>query len=81
MNENLPLKTPAIKQWLRDAASQLTDAGISSARLDAEIILAHTLRQSRTYLHAHDDELLTASQQEIAYALHQLRVELRPIEE
>jgi release factor glutamine methyltransferase len=79
MNENLPLKTPAIKQWLRDAASQLTDAGISSARLDAEIILAHTLRQSRTYLHAHDDELLTARQQEIADARLQLRLDRTPI--
>jgi release factor glutamine methyltransferase len=79
MNENLPLKALAIKDWLRDAASQLANAGISSAKLDAEIILAHTLRQRRTYLHAHDDELLSARHIEIADARLQLRLDRTPI--
>jgi release factor glutamine methyltransferase len=79
MNANLPLKAPAIKDWLQDAANQLAEVGISSAKLDAEIILAHTLRQNRTYLHAHDDELLSARQLEIADARLQLRLDRTPI--
>ncbi len=79
MNENLPLKAPAIKDWLRDAADLLRAAGIDSAKLDAEIILAHTLRKSRTYLHAHDDEHLTLHQQEIADARLQLRLDRTPV--
>lgn len=79
MNANLPLKAPAIKDWLQDAANQLAEVGISSAKLDAEIILAHTLRQNRTYLHAHDDELLSPRQVEIADARLQLRLDRTPI--
>jgi release factor glutamine methyltransferase len=79
MNANLPLKALAIKDWLRHAASQLTDVGINSAKLDAEIILAHTLRQSRTFIHAHDDEILSPRQQEIADARLQLRLDRTPI--
>ena len=79
MNENLPLKALAIKDWLRSAAKELADAGISSAKLDAEIILSHTLRQNRTYLHAHDDELLSPRHREIADARLQLRLDRTPI--
>jgi release factor glutamine methyltransferase len=79
MNENLPLKALAIKDWLREAAGQLANIGISSAKLDAEIILSHTLRQSRTYLHAHDDEPLSARHVEIADARLQLRLDRTPI--
>ncbi len=79
MNENLPPKAPAIKDWLRSAANQLAAAGISSAKLDAEIILAHTLRENRTYLHAHDDEPLSPRRLEIADARLQLRIDRTPI--
>lgn len=79
MNENLPLKALVIKDWLREATRLLVAAEINSAKLDAEIILAHTLRQNRTYLHAHDDERLTIRQQEIADARLQLRLDRTPI--
>ncbi len=79
MNENSPLKTPQIKQWLIDATHRLVGVGIGSAKLDAEIILAHTVRKSRTYLHAHDDEQLTPRQHEIAEARLQLRLDRTPI--
>jgi release factor glutamine methyltransferase len=79
MSANLPPKALAIKDWLRDAANQLMAIGIASAKLDAEIILAHTLRQNRTYLHAHDDELLSARHREIADARLQLRLDRTPI--
>jgi release factor glutamine methyltransferase len=54
-------------------------AGIGSAKLDAEIILAHTLRKNRTFLHAHSDEFLTERQLEIANARLQLRLDRTPV--
>lgn len=71
--------TAIIRVWLRDAAGELAEAGIASALLDAEIILAHTLRQSRTWLHAHDDETLSDRELEIANARLQLRLDRTPI--
>lgn len=50
--------TSSINQWLKDASKRLTKAGITSSKLDAEIIMAHTLRKGRTYLHAHGDEAI-----------------------
>jgi release factor glutamine methyltransferase len=79
MNANLPLKTPAIKDWIDMAARQLVAGGISSGRLDAEIILAHTLRKSRTYLHAHDDDILSPREHEIADARLLLRLDRTPL--
>ncbi|TXG77915.1 peptide chain release factor N(5)-glutamine methyltransferase [Patescibacteria group bacterium] len=48
--------TPA--SWLASATAQLSNASIPSARLDAEIILAHTRDVTRTWLHAHHDEVV-----------------------
>ena len=79
MSANLPPKTPAIKDWLHTATAELVAAGIPSARLDAEIILGHTLRCSRTYLHAHDDEPLSPRQHEIADARLRLRLDRIPV--
>lgn len=79
MSANLPHKTPAISQWLTEAIRQLMAANVPSSRLDAEIILAHTLRKSRTYLHAHDDEPLTPRHVEIADARLALRLDRTPI--
>jgi len=79
MNENSQLKTPQIKAWLHESTQRLIGAGIGSAKLDAEIILAHTLRKSRTYLHAHDDDVLSPRQYEIADARLLLRLDRTPI--
>lgn len=79
MSANLPQPAPAIKSWLAGAANQLSSAGIPSARLDAEIILAHTLRKNRTYVHAHADELLSDRDNEIADARLALRLDRVPI--
>lgn len=79
MNANLPLKTPAISAWLQDATKQLATVGVESAKLDAEIILAHTLQHGRTYLHAHGDDHLTARQVEVANARLHLRLERTPL--
>lgn len=79
MKENLPPKTLAIKDWLADATRQLVFADIPSARLDSELILAHTIRQPRHYLHAHPEEALTDRQIEIANARLSLRLERVPV--
>ncbi len=45
-------------QWLRHAATRLSDAGIDSARLDAELLLMHAWHCERVHLIAHSyDEL------------------------
>jgi release factor glutamine methyltransferase len=79
MNANLLPKTPVIKDWLHAATIQLVGVGIGSAMLDAEIILAHTLRKSRTYLHAYGEMELEPRQYEIANARLDLRLDRTPI--
>jgi len=49
----------AIKDWLYESSVKLSQANISTARLDAEVILAAQLNQNRTYLHAHPEFILT----------------------
>lgn len=68
-----------IDRWLRDASAQLKGVGIETARLDAEIILAHTLKKPRTYLHAHPDEIIDDRDEEIANARLDLRLDFTPI--
>lgn len=79
MNEKLQPLAPAINDWLVDATSQLVSIGIPSARLDSELILAHTIRKNRSYLHAHPEEPLTARSIEIAAARLALRIERVPV--
>jgi release factor glutamine methyltransferase len=79
MNVNLPPKTLRLDDWLADATARLKGAGITSARLDAEIILAHTLLKNRTYLHGHGDAILDPHRREVADARLQLRYERTPI--
>jgi len=79
MSENsLPLPL-AINDWLADATRQLVFAHIPSARLDSELILAHTLRKTRSYLHAHPEDILTDRAIEIANARLTLRIERVPV--
>jgi release factor glutamine methyltransferase len=68
-----------ITTWLASATKQLLDAGIASARLDAELILSHTIRKGRTYLHAHPDEELSDRHHEIANARLLLRLDRTPL--
>jgi release factor glutamine methyltransferase len=61
MNANSLPQTPVIKDWLANAINKLQKADITSARLDAEIILANSIKKPRTYLHAHSNEILENS--------------------
>lgn len=68
-----------IAQWLRIAKQQLQQAGISSAQLDSELLLAHAMQVNRTYLHAHTDEDFFVGFLPILAAQLQLRTERVPI--
>lgn len=68
-----------ISDWLRKATKQLKDVGIESPRLDAELLLAETIRKPRTYLHAHLDEELDPRRVDIAYARLDLRLDRVPL--
>lgn len=52
---------------------------IPSARLDSEIILAHTINRPKTFLHAHPDEEIDERRREIADARVRLRLDRTPI--
>lgn len=79
MNVNSLPKMPAISEWLKDATQRLKQADIPSPRLDAELILAHTLRKNRTYLHAHIDQSLSSRELDIAEARLVLRLDRVPV--
>lgn len=68
-----------ISEWLKIATKSLKTANIPSARLDAELILANTLRKNRTYLHAHLDEEIDTRRFDIANARLDLRLDRVPI--
>ena len=68
-----------IHAWLHHASETLRQAAIPSSRLDAELLLAHTLRKPRTWLHAHADEELSDRHYEIAEARLDLRLDRVPI--
>jgi release factor glutamine methyltransferase len=44
-----------LDDWLRSAQSRLGDAGIESARLEAQMLAGHVLLEDRTWLFAHPD--------------------------
>ena len=68
-----------ISQWLSEATTLLSQKLISSARLDAELILSHTLRKPRTYLHAHGEETIDIRREDIATARLDLRLSRTPV--
>jgi release factor glutamine methyltransferase len=68
-----------IAEWLRQATNELADDMLPSPRLDAEIILAHTLKHPRTYLHAHTDDDISPRDEDIANARVELRKDRVPV--
>ena len=68
-----------VSEWLKTATKSLKTANIPSDRLDAELILANTLRKNRTYLHAHLDEEIDPRRFDIANARLDLRLDRVPI--
>ncbi len=78
MNANLP-SALTVNDWLAEATRQLVFNNVPSARLDSELLLAHTLRQPRTWLHGHGDEPLDSRSVEIANARLDLRLDRVPV--
>jgi len=78
MNANLP-SALTVNDWLAEATHQLVFKNVPSARLDAELLLAHTLRQPRTWLHGHGDDELEDRMIEIANARLDLRIDRVPV--
>lgn len=68
-----------IQDWLSSATKKLDDVGIPSSKLDAEIILAHTLRHSRTWLHAYNNQTIASRERDIVDARLDLRAQRVPI--
>lgn len=68
-----------IAEWIRQATNELADDMLPSPRLDAEIILAHTLKHPRTYLHAHSDDEISPRDEDIANARVELRKDRVPV--
>jgi release factor glutamine methyltransferase len=52
--------------WLEHAQKRLAEAGISSARLDVELLLAHAVNKDRTWLAAHHDDELSLIELDMA---------------
>lgn len=70
---------PLVRDWLDQAVRLLSEAEITSTRLDAELLLAHTLRKPRTWLHSHGEDPLNERQLEIANARLDLRLDHVPV--
>ena len=69
----------SIADFLAISTKTLSEAGIASARLDSELILAHVLRRSREWLLAHDAVTLAQPQQRQARQLLLQRTRRQPI--
>ena len=65
--------------WLARAQARLADAGVPSARLDAELLLCHAAAQQRTWLHAHSDEPLAPHVLAAADAMLNRRTQREPL--
>lgn len=68
-----------IQEWIREATTELVGVGVGTAKLDAELILSHTLRQNRTWIHMYHDEELSDRYREIADARLLLRLDRIPL--
>jgi release factor glutamine methyltransferase len=53
-----PVFTVTLAEALNDAALALSKAGITNARLDAEVLLSHSIRKDRVWLITHRDDVL-----------------------
>lgn len=76
MNSTVSPPAASIRQLLQQAAGLLP---ADTARLDAEVLLAHALGQTRSHLHAWPDKLLSAEQQARFQHLLQARIQGEPV--
>jgi len=77
--ERVKSNPTSVANWIARATQSLKTAHIASAQLDAELILAHVLHRSRTWLHAHSDDVIDESRLSVAEACLTLRLDHVPI--
>lgn len=68
-----------IKTVLNDATKKLAAKKISSARLDAEVILSFVLKKPREYVLAHNERILKPTEQKLCSTLISRRTKYEPI--
>lgn len=68
-----------IKAFISHSREQLSNAGIDSAELDAELIIAYVLARNRAYLFAHGENELTEKQEKQARTLMEKRTARMPL--
>lgn len=68
-----------IATWLSEAKVQLTEAGIPSAPLDSELLLSYALEKDRTWLLAHNEEVLLKAAEEKTNSLLARRLKREPL--
>ena len=61
-----------VGDWIRQATEQLQRAGISTAKLEAQLLAAHALDRDRSWIAAHEDDLLFNEEQLSSCLLHRL---------
>lgn len=72
-------KNQTLKEWLDAATDDLQAVGISSARLDAELLASYGVDQPRTWLHAHPEHQLTKPEYKQLKLALQRRLSHEPI--
>jgi release factor glutamine methyltransferase len=68
-----------IAEALKSGKQQLSEAGISSDRLDAELLVGHVLGKPREWVLAHDDEAIENNSEEAFFALIKRRANHEPL--
>lgn len=79
MNNDTNLSPTTITSWLAEAVNGLKDAKISSAQLDARLLLEHGLNKSHEWLLAHQDYILNVKELESLYKLVAQRLHHIPL--
>ena len=68
-----------IKDALQQGTMQLSQAGLSNARLDAQVLLGHVLDVERATLYAYPERVLSAEQEERFRLLIERRTRAEPV--
>jgi release factor glutamine methyltransferase len=68
-----------IHQALEQATLSLTQADQTNARLDAQVLLSHTLHTDRSFLYTYPEKVLTSEQEQQYQALIERRLRGEPI--
>lgn len=69
----------SIQSWLHNAHHTLQQVGVSSARLDSELILARSLNKNREFLLAHSEEEISTNAQRQANIWLKRRMQREPL--